>query len=400
MNKIIVKAARDPRVTLVAGAFSGAIMGVFPVIAAILLGVITILTFIYAYKEHVGEIKQEKVTDIERRKLLQSDPKALTIARATNLNLIVVGNLIELVVHPNINSAIHVERSGWDPKEIKIHFNNDEFETTTIINEAGGIIEVNPPDGTKYCLVNTPFVTEESPTLVLELKKTKYSIIETTRKLLEQNSALSEKYSNVILEKNKLPTSLCLHFIIRLVNGKILCMKRSGRMAYYPNYWSMTGEEQFSDCDLANANPIDSLFKRALCEEIFHLRNLSDTVTALSIVENKIKFLRVYALGVEWPDINPALFGIAQLNINENEFKEYLVSQKAGLITTADEDREGAFSVINDAEALALLQTGECQGEEIFSGNSIKIRANKLHPTSRYRLYRLLRCIKRSSLIK
>ena len=118
------------------------------------------------------------------------------------------------------------------------------------------------------------------------------------------------------------------------------------------------------------------------------------------VVEEKIRFLRIFSLGVEWPEINPALFGIAQLNINENDFKKYLISQKAGIITIGDEDREGAFSVISNSNALSLLETGECQGKELFSDNPITIKANKLHPSSRYRLYRILRSIKRSSLVK
>jgi len=398
MNQILLKSVKDSRVTLLAGALSGAIFGIEPIAASIFLFALIVIVFLYVYKDHAGEKKKKEITEVEKNKLLHSDSNALEVAKNSNLNLLVVGNLIELVVHPNINSAVDIRRSGWDPQEIIVNYDSEEFDVDELIDMAGGIKKVLPPDGVKYCLVNTPFVTEESPTIVLELQQTKYSIIETARDLVKENNNLIGEYPNIVLEENKLPTSFCLHFIVRLRKGKILCMKRARRMAYYPNYWSMTGEEQFSDIDLENGNPIDYLFKRALCEELLHSRNVNDT--ALSLVDDKINFLRILSLGVEWPDINPALFGVAQLNVDENELREFLKDQKAGLFSSGDEDREGSFSTITPSDAIKLLEFGECPGKELFSQNSIVLTSDKLHPTSRYRIYRLLRSIKRSSLVK
>lgn len=399
LTKQILASAKDARVTLIAGALSGALINIYPVVAIIALLILIVIVFILAFLDQNKSLKKIEIQDEEIKKLLKPDQQALLAAKNTDFNLLVVNTLVELVTHPNMNTGVKLSNIGWDPKNIDVEVLNIDFDGEEILDRAGGKMPFDPPNGTKYVLSNMPFVIEESPVLKLELIETDYFTIETIKRFFSDNPGVINEFGHVLPTENKIPNSLCLHYIVRTNEGKILCMKRMDGMTYHCGAFSITGEEQLSEIDLKSHYPIDALFKRALCEEIFHLRNTDALADAVSSLEEHFEYLRIFSLGTELPLYNATLFGIAQLKIDIDDLCKIMQERKIGVEMGGDEDREGAMYILTVDEAMLLLKDGAATVTGLFSGKDMHVFDNALHPTSRYRLFRLLRTIKRKAIV-
>lgn len=399
-RKFILRAGRDPRFTLLLGWALGALTNIYPLCAVFVFSATAVGVFLFVYAENRKELKKLSLIDEEVFNLAAPDIGAQVAKDRLNQNLLVSDKAIEIVFHPNLNSAVSPEKVGWEPREIEVEHTDLEFDSSAIIERAGGVINAEPPNNKKYCLVNTPFVTAESPHLKLELKETDYFTIETAKKWLQDNQQYIDKLGHVAPEKNKIPSSLCLHFTVRLQDGEILLMKRSVGMSYHENKWSITGEEQLSENDLQAEYPIEYLFKRALGEEVLHLGNIENFPENAVAVKNHIKYMRVYSIGTEWPIYNPALFSFVQLNDDRASLKQTLVARKFGSEYSGQEDREGCFYTISNEQAFELLSKGTAIVKGLFNESEDVVEAKTLHPTSRYRLFRLLRILKRNKLVE
>jgi len=395
-----IKTIKDPRFTLLMGWLLGALTNIYPLYAVISFAILAFGVFAYIYVDNRKELKLVTISDEEAKRLAAPLEEALSAARKTNLNLLVSGRAIEIVPHPNVNSAVSPDKVGWAPKEIEIQQTDLEFDSNNLVHLAGGLLDGEPPNNRKYCLVNTPFVTAESDHLLLSLKESDYFTIETIKSWLAKNKDFSDKYGHVIIEKNKIPSSLCLHFTTRLNDGQILLMKRSKGMSYHEDKWSASGEEQLSEFDLNTEFPIDTLFKRALGEEILHLGNIENFPEHIPIIDNHIKYMRMYSVGTEWPLYNPALFGVIQLKDDRVSLRESLIARKFGSEYSGQEDREGVFYTISSDQAFELLSKGSTIATSLFNDTEEIIESTSLHPTTRYRLFRLLRSLKRNKLVK
>jgi hypothetical protein len=383
---------------VVAGWVLGAITGVFPVPSLIAFAVLAFGVFLTAYRDRRREEKRFNVNLQERIALLSPSHGASNAATKTGLNLLTVGNVIELQVHPNVNSSVRADGVGWPPEDIRVDADEVDFDASELLSGISQLSAIDPPNNIKYSLVNTPFVTEESSELQLELKETNYQIIETAKAVFKEDKTKYEKLGSVIPSDNRIPNSLCLHYTVRFSNGDILCMKRAAELGYHKNAWSISGEEQISERDVHADNPIKSLFVRALCEELLHLGGESHSKDLASEAMSNIKYMRVYSIVVEWPLYNPAICGFVQLNLDPDEFRSILSARKIGLVRYGQEDREGAFFVLNSNDALPLLEQGQAMVSGLFNGNPILLTSSELHPSSRYRLFRFLRAYKRGEL--
>jgi hypothetical protein len=378
----------------------GALTNIFPLYAVISFAVLAAGIFIFVYMDNRKELRRISITDEEAKSLAMPVNGAINAASKTNMNLLVSDKAIEIVCHPNVNAAVRPDKVGWDPKDIEIEQTDLEFDAEDLINRAGGLIDAEPPNGRKFCLVNTPFITSESNHLKLTLKETDFFTIETVKSWLERDKNLADRYGHVSPEKSLIPSSLCLHFTIRLSDGEILLMKRTKGMSYYENKWSASGEEQISESDLNTEYPIDTLFKRALGEEILHLGDVENFPEHIQFIDNHIKYMRLYSIGTEWPLYNPALFGVIQLKNDRNSLRESLIARKFGSEHSGQEDKEGIFYTINNDQAYELLLTGRAVAKALFNNTEEVVESHSLHPTTRYRLFRLLRTLKRNKLVK
>jgi len=102
----------------------------------------------------------------------------------------------------------------------------------------------------------------------------------------------------------------------------------------------------------------------------------------------------------EWPLYNPALFGVIQLKNDRNSLREALIARKFGSEYSGQEDKEGIFYTINNDQAYELLSTGRAIAKALFNNTEEVVESHSLHPTTRYRLFRLLRTLKRNKLVK
>lgn len=399
-NLYFFRAVKDSRFTLLLGWLLGALTNVFPLYAVISFAVLAAGIFIFVYIDNRKELRKIDITDEEAKSLAMPIDGAINAASKTNMNLLVVDKAIEIASHPNVNTAVRPDNVGWDPKDIEVEQTDLEFEAKHLIDRAGGLIDAEPPNRRKFCLVNTPFITSESSHLKLTLKETDFFTIETVKSWLERNKNLVDRYGHVSPEKNRIPSSLCLHFTIRLSDGEILLMKRTKGMSYYENNWSASGEEQISESDLNTECPVDTLFKRALGEEILHLGDIDSSPENIRLIENHIKYMRLYSIGTEWPLYNPALFGVIQLKNDRNSLRESLIARKFGSEYSGHEDKEGTFYTINNEQAYELLSSGRTIANALFNNTEEVIESHSLHPTTRYRLFRLLRTLKRNKLVK
>lgn len=396
---ILRKSSKDSRVTLIAGALIGALTNVYATQATVVLLVLMVFVFGLSFIDQRRSLKKLAIKEKENTELLKPSQEALTAIRSSNKNHLVVGDFVETTPHPNLNTATRTADAGWNPAEIIIELENREFDAKELLELAGGKKEFDPPNGTKYALVSVPFVTEESPQLRLILNETNYFTVQTVKDFLQTQPQHQPKFGSIILEKNRIPSSLCLHYVIRTADDSILCMKRSGGMAYHSGLWSITGEEQISDHEINSEHaPIEKLFKRALCEEIFQLRNNSAHQNVIPLLEEDLRFLRVLTIGIELPLYNPAIIGLAQLSIDVSEFRKKMIDRKKTLALNAGHDDEGDFFVLSKNDAYKLLRDGSATVTGLFSQRIENITANSLHPTSRYRLFRVLRTTLRKSL--
>lgn len=388
---IFRKASKDSRVTLVAGAFFGALTNVYAVEAAVILLTLMVFVFGFAFFDQRRSLKQLAISEEEIMGLLKPSHEALTAIHKSNKNHLVVGDFVETIPHPNLNTAARAADAGWNPADIIVQLDDREFDAKELLELSGGQNEFDPPNGTKYALVSAPFVTEESPQLELTLNETNYFTVQTAKEFLRAQPQLQSQFGSVVLEDNRIPSSLCLHYVIRTADDSILCMKRSGGMAYHSSLWSITGEEQISDHEIGKQAPIEKLFKRALCEEIFQLRNSSALQDVMPLLEDDLRFLRILTVGIELPLYNPTIIGLAQLSTDVSELRKKLIERKRNIALNVGHDDEGDFFVLSKNEAYKLLRDSSATVTGLFSQRPESLTASLLHPTSRYRLFRVLR---------
>lgn len=395
---VLRKSAKNSRVTLVAGAFFGALTNVYAVQAAVILLALMVFVFGFTFYDQRRSLKKLAISEEETMRLLKPSRDALTAIHESNKNCLVVGDFVEIVPHPNLNTATRAAEAGWSPEEIIVETQDREFDATKLLELSGGQKDFDPPNSIKYALVSAPFITEESPQLELILNETNYFTVQTINGFLRSNPKYQSEFGSVVLEKNRIPSSLCLHYAIRTADDSILCMKRAGGMAYHSGLWSITGEEQISDHEIGKKGPIEKLFKRALCEEIFQLRNNSALQDVIPLLEDSLKFLRILSVGIELPLYNPTIVGLAQLSIDASELRQILIERKRNVTLNVGNDDEGDFFILSKNDASKLLREGTASVTGLFSQQVENITENLLHPTSRYRLFRILRTTLRKSL--
>ncbi|MGQ4498968.1 hypothetical protein ACUIA4_10360 [Vibrio parahaemolyticus] len=398
-RRVLIKAGMDSRVTLLVGWALGALTNIFPIYSVIVFSITAFVVFAYVYKDKRKEQIELEISNEEVMRLALPDSDTQRAASKTALNLLVSDKVAEIVWHPNLNAAVSPENVGWDPSDIEVEPVDLEFDCSILVQAAGGLVEVEPPNNKKYSLVNMPFVSAESEHIKLTLRNTDYQTVETIKRWAELKPTVLEQLGHINPQLNRLPSSLCLHYTVRLGDGRILLMKRVDGVGYHPSKWSATGEEQLSESDLNNAEPIKNLFLRALGEEVLHLGNIDEFRENITCIEKHIQYMRVYSIGVEYPLYNPALFGFAQLRDTTEELRQRLIQRKYGITSLGHEDPEGTFYTVSLEEAYTLLSQGSVDAISLFGSKKQRVYSEKLHPSTRYRLFRLIRTHKRQKLL-
>jgi hypothetical protein len=345
--------------------------------------------------EAVRSEKYSEVSDWEVTLCKPSKGAAAVVAKA-NEQFLVVGQVIEILPHPNLGKRASIGDLGWSPAEVEFNDLQQQFEAEEILEKVGGRKKFDPPNNVKFSLSGVSFVTLDSPFLTLDLKRTDYFTVRSVLSALAAKPELRIELGAVDPASNRIPHSLCLHYVVRFSGGEVLCMRRDPRSAYHGRLWSFSGEEQLSASDFNYGSPGLSLFQRAFCEEVLTLRDESPLGERWDIASSIVEDMSIWSVFIEEEIFNFSLLGLYQLKMSVTEF----VSNYTRLASrgTGSRDREGDLFVVSQDMLKALLFDGECSAQALFANEAQTVREENLHPTSRYRIFRLLRAVYRRPL--
>ncbi|WP_435140809.1 hypothetical protein [Pseudopelagicola sp. nBUS_19] len=311
----------------------------------------------------------------------------------------VCGSIIEICRSKRMFSDFSL--SGWDchpkrdlPKVTIHHKSGSEFlhfqHATDLDDRAQRAF-----NGTKYSLVETPpnyFGSEDVLNLVVQ--NTDFYATQTVQKAIRSEPAFALENGSIFPERQRQANSLCLHLLVQLADGNIICMKRAGNTAYASNKMSISCEEQLAqdDMEVPGDWKVSHWFKRALCEEIFPLGalQLSQLEVNWKKIEHCVTSMRVLSVFYEVDFINYALFGYCRINCTPSEFR-HLYQELS--INSTGRDKEGIPYLLSEAEALDFVLKGRCKARSVWGCEQIEFGEGTdcpAHPSSLYRLVQFL----------
>jgi hypothetical protein len=262
----------------------GALTGIYPWPSVIAFGGVTLFFGVIALRNSLRAFQVRDLTPWELS-LRDPDNDAAAAVTRSNEHYLVVGQAIETIPHPQLNSRAGLEDVGWGPADVKLTDRQSEFHAGELASRAGGVKEWDPPNGVKFSLVATSFVTSDSPRLSLATERTDYFTLRSLLPLIKTSPPVRAEFGHLDPSRSRIPHSLCLHYIVRFSTGDVLCMRRDPRAAYHGNLWSFSGEEQLADRDFEAAQPCLSLFQRTFCEEVLVVcQSSNDGYSLLSLI--------------------------------------------------------------------------------------------------------------------
>lgn len=376
--------------TWIVGFALGGLTNIYPKECLVLF---IILTCVYVLKivweEH--QISLPTHPNNFEKILRAPDENTVDYAKTFEESHFLVEKIIEIIPHPYLHTKAKLTDMGWQPRTIAVKETQKKFQTKKFLQTIGGIKKFDLPNRVKYSLVNALGANTDSPTLSLELQHTDYFTIQSAMAALKVSPSLLSSFSSIVPKENKIPHSLSLHYIVRFTDGAVLVTKRDEGIRYYPGAWSFSGEEQLSEFDVKAQYPIDSLFQRAFCEEILPLSDTDSLRENFEKAKESIESMSVMSVFFEQEIYNFSLFGVYQLNIDAEDFVELYNKFVNG--SSGNRDREGSLFLVPQKELFDLLSQGKCMAEGLFNHRSVTIHQDDLHPSSRYRIFRLLRAV-------
>lgn len=165
-------------------------------------------------------------------------------------------------------------------------------------------------DGTKLMLIKNPAAFEDSPSLVLPVKPTRYSVVQFYRDNVATVLAERDRLNCDLIEGSlnaDFPHSFCMHVIVVTSDRKILVTKRSPKVAYDPRTWSVSIEEQLKDIDVG-CEHLGDWGKRTLKEEL--------GLEATAYHKDNFRLLSIF---LEADLLNISMCAYVDLNASEQE---------------------------------------------------------------------------------
>jgi hypothetical protein len=160
--------------------------------------------------------------------------------------------------------------------------------------------------------------------------------------------------------------------------------------------WSVSGEEQLAPEDFGAEKPSCSLFQRAFCEEVLGYRERIPLVERWQWAEPIVEIMTLWSVFLEEGIHNYALLGAYLLNCDAKEFLR--LHREIIRRCRGTRDPEGKLYLISAEESMRLLTTGQGTARAISSREPTTLQTGVLHPTSRYRMIRVLRALRRGTL--
>lgn len=316
----------------------------------------------------------------------------------------IVGSAIEIARHPHLVSDPSI--SGWDCLALK----GQNGTCDVRIEHDGGLAfdfdnklieDIPAPLGAnnrKYCLIKTPIdYLDASAKLNLTVHSTDYATVDSFGQIIRQNQEKRHMLASLYPEFHGIPNSLCLHFLVQLADGNILCMLRKENSDYARGKVSFTGEEQFSQEDM-DAGPdfaMNHWFRRAICEEIFPLRATDSGMLERNWakISGVVTAMRIFSVFYEEEYANYSLLGFAKLDLDVDEFRNKVESLSR--LYMNGRDKEGQYFLMDKAQAIGFIETGTASLQPLWGNIEPIVLGDpkyQLHGSSRYRLLTFLLC--------
>ena len=388
MSRLLSTLKRDQAIVSVITFLIGSVAAsIWPTIA----GVVGLVVLVILVINRLLQLRRAEPLSAFELALRQPDRDALFRLSLENANFLVFDKVIEVLPHQSLSTLSGLSNLGWDPCKIGVYFSGEFFDATDALEFAGGKRPFNPPNGRKFSLVDRSISgTDDLPTL--HLKETDFFTLESIKPAIMKDPEVRAKLGSLDPARNHIPHSLCLHFLIRFSDGNVLCLYNDKRKAYGGGTWSVSAEEQLKDLDLQSLAPIETLFRRAVLEEVFGLSNDQTPVDQRwAQVSDTVSSLRIWSLFLEEHINNFSLLGVCQLSIVPDVFvQKYNQFVSQGSVAR---DLEGSLHIVEKNQLQRILIVGWGTARELFGTREPMIRAEKLHWTSRYRIFRLLRAL-------
>jgi len=330
--------------------------------------------------------------------LRDPDNDAVALAARLGHKEVIVGKVIEIWAHHSLESMLPLTKLGIEPHRLRFS-DPVQKQFTDVLRRCGGLREFPPPNQRKFGIAKLPIGTTDDEGLNVDLFETDWNTWMSSRTVIERDTELRHELSHVLPERNCLPQSMSLQFIIRFANGDVLAMKRKDGLASSPNSWSFSAEEQLHERDFhyGSASAAEQLFRRAFIEEVFGRREGDAEFFKRIWADDCSQLVRSHRIWSFFLEENVGihqLFGMYQLSVQPRDLRRiHEMAVSSGWGTT---DPEGYWYVAPESEARSLLQSGRCYVERLHGDPERRlIKSEGLHPTSRYRLWRLYLALNR-----
>lgn len=305
-----------------------------------------------------------------------------------------IGGAIEVLKHPFLDKRI--SNNGWHSQSVSIKRSRRIFDVPDRLRSK---TTFEGDNNQKYSLIRSSRpTTDDFGRLSLEVAPTTFFDIERARRITDHDQKLRHELSDLAPENHQIPNSLCLHAIVLLRGGHVLAIKRREQTSYFPGAISISFEEQLAEVDFTTPGiePSESLFRRAICEEIFPLadRYEIDPQDSWNRISSAVDHYRYWSLLFEEKIGNFSLFGVCKLRLN---LLEYLSTFRK------IQDEYGGK---RDDEGKLYYTSLECLRDYLRSGHGTIRVANfydsskddfeairSVHPTMPYRGATLLSCL-------
>lgn len=278
--------------------------------------------------------------------------------------------------------VIEVRRGDWDPALAEVSLKERVWPAELLA--AARDVAVSPPNGRKFSLVG--LAKGQQGQLKLELAETDYFTLKRLEAALKEEPDLKRRFADKDPAKSQIPHAFCLHYLARFPNGDLLAKRRGVQLAFHPGRWSVSGEEQFDESDLSAIDPLGSLFRRAVLEEVLPLKTTPfGDVDLWQVAHAAVKRFHVAGFYVEAPIWHFTVFGVIDL-APPHEFRTLVQDlERLGALR----DDEGEYCLLPREQAERLRAGQSATAKSLLQGGDQVIEVDRLHPTTRYRLDQL-----------
>jgi DNA-binding winged helix-turn-helix (wHTH) protein len=349
----------------------------------------------------------------KRSRLAAPTEDAVAFAAAFNSkDKRIVGDVIEAYAHPFLGYGQSPRDIGWSPAEITLRLRDTPFDAGEILNdpEIRAAFEANEearklvgkgtaleePSYPKYTIVDQSFPFPDRNNLVVTLGRTDYFTILRVRPGIAKSVDTRKTFGHIDGSKTRIPQATGLQVTVVFTDGQILAIQRSKDSFPFPGTWSFSAEEQLSEIDLSWPKEVrmERFVLRTAIEEIFPLaRKPKQDLLAnvMAFVRPYIASMQIWSIFLEEPTSTLQFFSVIELNLTTTQYKVLvndLVQEGMGLPS-----QEGKYFAISQSDIESLLEGNPIKATDLFGEKQEEVSPSLLHPTSRYRLLRLLDCI-------